>query len=318
MSDAHNPFAPAVRGYVPALQAPRSRMERFKLRYFESIVTPAMHAAGYERAMRVSDWLGRFMFDHIPIVRQTVLRPMQDALPEWDSARLEAMGRESVAHAISTHVVTAYIDRRVRERTWEGCVEMIGAEPIADAVDAGRGVVVAAVDFGDNEVGMTAAAHRFNGKVAVIVGPVQSSIHQRWMAQLVRRRLATLYPRVGALSHSEGALLAGQALFVIANHIGRRGRGVAMSFLGRQQTFYPTAAMLAARSGCPLAVVTCERTAGAFRFEMRVREFLEPPPDAPLEWVHDTTRRTLGALEEAILERPEQYFWFRQPPGQAE
>lgn len=319
MNAPANPFVPPARSYVPALAIPGSRFERIKLRYFQRIVMPAIHAAGYERAFQVAERLGRFLYDNVPSARRAVLLPLRDALEQTHSgAAIDAIARECVAHAISSHVVIAYIDRRVRPGTWERCVRMIDSKPLADAMHAGRGVVVAAADHGENEVGMTAAGHYFGGRVAAIVGPVQSSIHQRWMADLVRRRVATLYPRVGALTHSENALSSGRMLFVIAHHVGRRGRGVTLRFLGRRQTFYPSAAMLAARAHCPLAVVTCTRTEGPYRFEMRVREFLDPPPDASLEWVHDATRRTLGALEAGILERPSQFLWFRQPPEQAE
>lgn len=310
--------APAwTRDYVPVVDSPPGAFERIKSHYFQNVVLPTMHVAGYERAMRVASWLGRFLYDRMPAVRRSVLPPLRDALGHRGSVDLETLARESVAHAMSTHVVIAFIERLIRAGTWARRIRVLGAEPILEAVRAGRGVVIAGADFGENEVGMTAAGYHFGGRVAVIVNPFQSAIHQRWMAYMVRRRLATLYPRLGAVANSRTALRRGQVLFMIGHYLGERGRGVTLTFLGRRATYYPTAATLAARTHCPLAVVTCVRTDGPNEFELRVREFFEPPAHAPLEWIDDATRRTLSAFESAILERPVQFAWFRQPADQA-
>jgi len=300
--------------FVPQLTRLRRPTERLSRFYFRWAVLCAAHAIGFNTSRRVARWLAGFLYDHIPMVREQVYRPIKagfgDTLSETG---LEHLARTCVEHSLYGFLETEFIDRSIRPRTWRRHVRVIGVEPLIAAVRAGRGVVVAGVDLGNNDVGMTVAAHASGGRIAIIVTPVQSAVHQRWMAGLVRRRLAALYPRRGALAESRRALEQGRVLFVIANPPDPSGRGVATSFLGRTMPYYPTAAVLAARTCSPLAVITSVRLDEPFQFELRVRDWVEPPPEASLKWVHETTRRVLCCLESAVREHPEQYLWFRQP-----
>jgi lauroyl/myristoyl acyltransferase len=283
--------------------------------YSRWFVLNAAHAVGFHHSRRIARWLAGFLYDYIPEVRERVRRPLKAAYGgSLSEAALERVARACVEHSLYGFLETEFIERRIRPGTWRRYVRLVGIEPLVGAVRAGRGIVVAGVDFGNNEVGVTLAGCVSGGRIAAIVAPVQSTVHRRWMAGLVRRRLAVLYPRRGALASSERALEEGRILFVIANHPARRGRGVTVDFLGRTVPYYPTVAMLAARTCCPLAVITCVRRDEPFQFELRVRDWIEPPPGASLEWVQEATRRVLRCLASAVRESPEQYLWYRQLP----
>jgi lauroyl/myristoyl acyltransferase len=130
---------------------------------------------------------------------------------------------------------------------------------------------------------------------------------------MVRQRLAVLYPRKEAIRASVRALRSGRLVLIIGEHVSQSRASVTAEFLGRKQMTYSTAAAMAWRTRCPVAVLLCHRLREPFRFEGRLWDWIEPDPTQDRRaWIRTTTTRILRKIDTAVREHPEQYAWLRQ------
>lgn len=166
--------------------------------------------------------------------------------------------------------------------------------------------------FGSHQVGVTALGLLLNGHIACIVSPLQHSTQRRWMEGLVRRRLALLLPVGKAVSGALQALRNGHLVLMISEHERHSSSAIVEKFAGRRQRFHPTPAVLAWRAKCPIAVVTCRRLPGAYRFEARCHDWIEAPTGKRKSWILQAAARIVRALDQAVCEDPAQFTWLRQ------
>lgn len=274
---------------------------------------------GLKASLRMAESAARLFYEHARGVRELVMPPIAACFGgERSSAELDALARACVVNDFRCNVEIEFIHRLLRRGSWQRHVRVVGTERLDACIAAGRGVIAAGADLGNNEVGMTAQGLRSNGRVGVVVNPFQSAVHQRWMAGLVRRRLAALYPSEGALISGARGLREGRLVFIVPTYRDPKGRGARVTFLGQEGAFFPAVGMLAARTGCPVAVVTSRRLPGDYQFEVGVRDWIEPPTTPSKKWAQACTSRVLSVLDAAIRESPAQFAWYRAPRPAAE
>ena len=270
----------------------------------------AAHTLGFETAARGARAAGQFLWNNIPLVHSGIRDTIAVALGETHGrAEIDAIARRYAIEMSLNYLETDFVHRKISAGNWRTQVRCCDMDRLADAVRSGTGVVAASAYFGNHQVGMTAFGLMLGSKVAGIVSPLQHPVQQRWMAGMVRRRLAKLYPQGDAMHNAMRALGDGNLVLIIGEHLSQSRSAVEVTFLGKLQRFYPSAALLAWRKKCPLAVVTCHRLEAPFRFELRVREWLEPSGRRRYDWVREATVRAMTSLDAAIRERPEQYAW---------
>ncbi len=307
----------AAEWFSPDLAQPMGIGGRLRSAYHRWAVPCAMHAMGFAAAARLGARLG----GRDPAF-SAVLRPrIREALSNADEQRLDGIIREAAIHMYLNIVETEFIFRMISASTFERRVRIEGFEPIVESLRRGRGVVAAGAYLGNHQAGVTAAAHLLRGNVAAIVTPRQFATQYRWMRGMAVRRLAHFQSSAGAVRGSLRFLRQGRLLTMIAEHPSRSRAAVRMPFLGAERAFHPTPALLARRAHCPIAVVACTRVE-PMRFELRVIDWIEPPPGGPRRpagaaadsahhWIDGATRRMMASLENAIRRTPGQYAWLR-------
>lgn len=279
--------------------------------YYRKGLVLAAHVAGFAAAARFLRDYGDFLCERTPLFQAALAPTVARSLSlAQDDPRVAAVVRGYAQNFRLALLESEFIERKLRPTNWQKHVRLVGFEPVLDAARRRRGVMLAGTYFGSHQVATTALALAAPPRsVAAIVSPMQFSTQRRWMRQMVRRRLLTLYPIGQAVVGAVQALRAGQIVVMISEHARYARGGVEVEFLGTRQVFHPTPALLSWRTDCPIAVAATVRLDDRYHFETRVYDWIEPPHRGRRAWVEETTRRIIRTLERVIRTHPEQFAW---------
>lgn len=302
----------AEQRFVPRLVIPPNPVVRLRDLYSRWGLLLGSQVIGFAAAAEIARRSGDFLWNRVPLFRREVIQTIAKALADTHSPeQIEAIAREHARAFRLSLLETEFVHRQLTAGTWRKYVRLVGFDRAIERVRNGRGVMAAGTYLGCHPVGMTTLGLCLNGRTAAIVSPKQYSVQQRWMAGLARRRLAKLYPVGDAMPRSLEALRQGRLLVMISEHVRAGLAAVRANFLGKQQGFHPTAAILSWRSRCPIAVIACRRLDEPFRFELKVYDWIEPPKDGRKQWTHETTLRIVRVLDDVVREYPDQFMWLR-------
>lgn len=209
----------------------------------------------------------------------------------------------------------------IRERT-----PITGWEPLKQAIDRGRGVVMVTGHFGNWELAAASLAVRGIG-IDGVVQRQRNPLVDRDIRQVRERLGVRIIDRRHASKLAPAALHAGRVVgFVTDQDAGRHG--VFVPFFGQPASTHRGAALFALRARAPLFVgVAVRRDDGSYdcRTEEIVVDREGPVDDVVLRLTAAFTAR----LEAEIRTAPEQYFWLHRrwktrppadladPPGSA-
>jgi KDO2-lipid IV(A) lauroyltransferase len=192
------------------------------------------------------------------------------------------------------------------------------AELIAQALAAGRGLVLLTPHLGTFEVIAQAYAERFGATQPVTV--LYRPARQPWLRELettARNRpgLLTAPATLAGVRQMIRALRQGQAVGLLPDQVPPEGMGVWAPFFGRPAYTMTLAAKLALQTGAPMLLTLGERLPHAAGWRIRVFELPEPLPTAAAfagdEAAHQTECAAVinRAMEFLIRECPAQYLW---------
>jgi KDO2-lipid IV(A) lauroyltransferase len=196
-------------------------------------------------------------------------------------------------------------------------VEVVGAEHLRDALEAGTGVLFFSGHLGNWEL-LPRVFLRFGGEIGVV--------HRAANNPIVERLVARARSSAGIEQVAKGAqgarrifalVKAGRTIAMLIDQ--KLNEGIAVPFFGRPAMTAPALAELALRYDLPVLPARCERLAGA-RFRVTVLAPLERPASG--DHAADVLALMTAAnrlLEAWIRERPEQWLWLhRRWPETAE
>ena len=192
---------------------------------------------------------------------------------------------------------------------------------IAQAYADKRGIVFLTPHIGCFEITAQTVAERFSAQYGDLT-VMYKHARQRWMADMlvyVRNRpgLNTVTTSVSGVRQMMRELRAGRAIGLLPDHVPPEGQGVWAPFFGRPAYSMTLAAKLAQQSGAQMLVVWGERLPAARGFMLHCKPVMDTLPDDLTE----AATRINQAMEQIILENPEQYMWsyarYRQPRAQA-
>ena len=309
-----SPTTPSrLKPFIPSRIPLRSRVAILHAGYYRFGLMFLAQVIGYEAAQRLVRFTGDFLWERIGLFRGGMIKAITTGLGEGYTAQeIEAIAHEYAKCWRMPFLEAEFAHRKLNRKNLNRHVRFVGFERLLKRLGEGKGVMAAGTYFGSHQIGVTALGLLTGGRVAGIVSPYQFSTQRRWMAGLVRRRLADLYPAGEAIDGSLKALNEGCVVTIVSEHE-RRGRSAVVTrFMGKQQSFHPTAAMLAWRARCPIAVLSCRRLDDAFHFELGCHDWIEVPTDRRKQWVHETTLRIVNTLESVVRADPAQFAWLRQ------
>ena len=199
-----------------------------------------------------------------------------------------------------------FIRRRLGRESWRRYVQIENEHTLRALADSRRGCVFATAYYGNIAVAAVALGHVFR-PIHIVVDWLAEPNLASWQRELYaqphvrpidRRMAAAVIPKV---------LSEGGAVLMVGEHERHRGRGVPTRFLGKMLNCYPTLGRLARWYDVPIAVVTCRRETTLFNFTLALHDVIERESAGMDDG--DVVRRTMAALECAVMQAPEQYLW---------
>lgn len=239
--------------------------------------------------------------------RRDVDRNLELAYPEADPAWRRRVARASYAHlgreAVSTFRVSARGPVEVARRT-----TMVGFDAFLAAARAGRGVVLVTGHMGNWELGGAAFSAR-----GLAVDAVAKGMANRRFGDFLdrsRRRLGVRLVELGdAPREGMRSLRQGRVLGLIADQNARE-QGVFVPFFGVPAATFRGPALFALRAGAPIFLGVGFREPGVpARYRVVVEEVRFAPTGDLDRDVLTLTAAHTAALERAVRQAPEQYFW---------
>ncbi len=230
-------------------------------------------------------WLG--------IRRAVALEGLRRAFPEKTETERRAIARAAYAQ-LGTSLAEIAVGRpEVRFEGWN----------LIDAgLAQGRGVVCAIAHFGNFEL-MARAAHA-RGAPVTLIGRRLRGRFNRW---LVEGRGIRVLPDRGSIPEAISALRRDEVLAIAVDQNMLPRRGIFVDFFRTPACTTPAAAVFSLRAAAPLV----------FAYPVRQPDgshtvHLRGPFTSALQGhaaIEDLTRQVTRAVEEAVRERPDHWFW---------
>jgi KDO2-lipid IV(A) lauroyltransferase len=270
-------------------------------------------------ALGLGALLGRFAGSVLRIRRADVDHHLAMAFPDRDAAWRAGVARASYAHlgreAVSTFRLADLDAEAVRVRT-----TVDGLEELESALAEGKGAVIVTGHLGNWEVAGACLSAR-----GIPLDVVAKGMANRRFGEDLAATRARLGMRVVDMAVAPREVLrslrAGRAVALVADQ-NARDQAVFVPFFGVPAATFRGPALFALRAGAPIFVGTCVRVAGrkpAYRGWAKRIDFT-PSGDLEADMLRLTEAHT-AALEEAVRQAPEQYFWQHKrwktrPPGE--
>lgn len=262
-------------------------------------------------------WAGRLMFKCFPYRKSVIFKNIEQVYGH----ALTFYQKKHLTMAFYGHLLRSIKEtlllRLMSESQLKASVEVKGHQHLLDVAAQGKGVLILTGHFGSWEVapigGMLNFA-QFKGRFHFIRRTLGSKRIEQFLFRRYYQAGLNVIQKQNALQHVTDALANNDAVvFVLDQHASVVNRdGIAAEFFGKKAGTYRSLATCARYTGVPVV------PAAAYRLPSgkHVLEF-----KAPIVWQeHETTQASLyhntcaynRALEEIILEHPEQWMWLHR------
>ena len=255
---------------------------------------------------------GRFLYRWLPYRRQVIL----DNLNRVYGAQVSPQQIKLLAQAHYGHLLKLLKEllqfRFMSAQQKKDIVRVEGVPEMIKAFEAGKGVLILTGHFGNFEVSTVAGIEHFpqvKGRIHFLRRPIKP----RWLSNLLTRRFNQagfgVVGRRGSLEEIVATLERGDAVVFPFDQYARRPEGIEVEFFGYAAGTYKSMALIALATGAPVLPAASWREAD----DTHVLRFLPPlepivDDDVGAE-IKRNTRAFNQALELAIVEHPEQWWW---------
>jgi len=261
----------------------------------------------YKWAVKMGTPLGVMAFDIIRIRRNVTLSNLKRAFGDrMNHGQRVKTGRRSYINFAKSMIEFASIPRLSDEKL-KKMVSLDGKEQVDLALDKGKGVVIVTGHFGSWEL-LGAASASAGMPVDFLVGEQTNSLVDDYINRLRASAGIGTIPMGVTMRGVFRSLKNNRVVAMLSDQDARRG-GIFVDFFGIPSSTYPGAAQFAHRLGSPIVFCYIVRQ----RDEYHRTVFLPPmeaDPDADkMTEIRRLTGEFTEALEDAVREHPDQYFW---------
>ncbi|HXN55229.1 MAG TPA: lysophospholipid acyltransferase family protein [Myxococcales bacterium] len=240
------------------------------------------------------------------IRRAVALDNLARAFPGRDPAQRRALARGSY-RSLGRALAETVLARRLPDAELAALIRFDRFDRYEEARAAGKGVIVAVAHFGNWELLARACARR-GVPLTAITRRLRGRLN-RWLLAARREGGLRELPDKEATRDALLLLRRGETLAVVVDQNMLRRRGIFVDFFGTPACTTPAAAVLALRSGAPVIAAFPVREADG-----RHRVLVEGPFAAPAglrtaDAVRALTQQITSAVERAVRDHPEQWFW---------
>ena len=255
---------------------------------------------------------GRFLYQWLPYRRSVILENLNRVY----GAQVSQQQIKLLAQAHYGHLLKLLKEvmqfRFLSMQQKKDIVRVEGVPEMIKAFEAGKGVLILTGHFGNFEVSTIAGIEHFpqvKGRIHFLRRPIKP----KWLSDLLTRRFNQagfgVVGRRGSLEEIVATLERGDAVVFPFDQYARRPEGIEVEFFGYAAGTYKSMALIALATGAPVLPAASWRESDG----THVLRFL--PPLAPIvdddvgAEIKRNTRAFNQALELAIIEHPEQWWW---------
>ncbi len=272
-----------------------------------NLVTVLFRLVPERAAVALAVLLGWFAGSLLRIRRRAVDEHLALAFPDRPRTWRNRVARASYVHLAREWMATFRIGRLGRDDILAR-TRMVGFDAFRAAVEEGKGVVLMTGHLGNWEL----CAAGFTARGIALDAVAKSMANSRFGAALIEARERTGMGVIDVDDAPRGvlrSLRAGRVVAMLADQNAHRG-GVFVPFFGKLASTARGPAVFALRTGAPMFLGIPLRNGGwkqEYTVELRRIEF-QPSGQLDADVLALTAAHT-EALEQAIEEAPEQYFW---------
>ena len=293
-------------------RAVRHSAEYALVRAVEMALRPLSMAA----VRTLGERLGRAAYSAAASRRNVALANLDRALPERTPGEREAIVREMFEH-FGRMLLELVRFRSLPRARMLSYVETEGADHVARAYDAGRGMILVGAHFGYWE--MQGLTHALCWKlIAVMARPLDNpSLHEMLEATRALTGNAVIY-RQGSIRKVLRALADNRAVAILIDQHLQSPEAVHVDFFGRPAATTSVVASLALRTGAAvIPAFGLPLPGGRYRFVYE--RPVDPPRDGSPEAIREFTQRCTAVIERYVRAYPGLWLWmhrrWREAPG---
>lgn len=278
----------------------------FALRSFAMWV----HMFPPEKAYRYARLIGELLWRLDRRHRRIAVGHIRLSFPKWPEARVRRVARKSMAQMVYLGLELLLTPRLITPMTWRQHVRFAPGmeEALRLLIRQHTGVILWTGHLGSWEIaGYTLATIGF--PLVAVARPLDNPhINEFVMGVRERTGQSILYKKGAAGNMAD--VLDGRGILGIIGDQDAGQRGVFVDFFGRPASTNKSTAVMAVRTGCPIAVGCGQRISDRFEFEIVLQRIIYPKewadkPD-PVVWI---TQEYMHELEKLVERAPEQYLW---------
>lgn len=241
--------------------------------------------------------------------RSYAIGHLERSFPDWPADKIRHVAKESIKNMVCMGLELFLIPRYIKPQTWRRYVRIRNIEEVLRILITRKTpAMMVTGHFGNWEL-----AGYFSAAIGLPTNSVARRLDNPYINDYifgVRERAGQkMIYKTGAAEGVTRALSAHETVSMVGDQ-DAGARGMFVDFLGRQASTYKSIGLMAMQFEAPIAIVCCRRLGRRFRFELFVQRIIHPADwadkDDPLRWI---TQEFTKAIEEAVRENPEQYFW---------
>jgi len=268
-------------------------------------------------AEHIAPFLAAIVWYSVPRLRRVTRMNLNAVYPQLDPAQRKKIGRASMTHYARGLFEAGMLWHWPLERVFRLFDEARGFEYAQEAIDAGKGLIVAAPHCGSWEM-LNLYLHS-KGEAAILYKPSKYPEIDAILTDKRRRGGAEMVPATAAgLRQMFKLLKQGRYVALLPDQEPSRGSGEFAPFFGIEALTGVLLSRMARRTGAPVVFAVCERRKGG-RYCVHL---FKPDDSIYSENMREALTAVNQGIEKCIEVDREQYLWaykrFRnRPEGEA-
>ncbi len=253
--------------------------------------------------------VGSFVWKVVGFRRRVITDNLRQAFPERPEAWIQRTAHDfyrNLGMTLMEFLAAGHRSRQDLERN----VRLVGIENLTEVAAGREAAVLLSGHFGNFELLLPRAAIA-GLKVHAVVKPQSNKLIDRFHNSLRAREGVGIVPTGQSVPRLLEILAGGDSVGLLGDQdAGRKGQFV--EFMGRPASVHRGPALLAVKSGKPLAMAFLFRQPDHTHV-LEVKPLLYPDPSLDEEEaIADLTRRHTALLQEAVRRQPAMYYWIHR------
>ena len=253
--------------------------------------------------------VGRLLYTVDIRHRRIVRRNLKFAFPEWEWQRVLTVTRHVFENFGITLLEILQISCFSRE-DMQIKVRIDGEEKIKHLLSE-RGMIIISGHLGNWEMAFLFAASHLGDRVFAIARKIDFAPLDRWVYRYRTRFGGEVVNKKGALRNMTRAVRSGRVLATLIDQGTMPHEGIDATFFNRRVLATPGIAMLAMRARVPVMPAFCVRVKSGYKLILEEPIEMRRSKDLRAD-IQTNTQLVMDAIEAAVREYPEQYFWFHK------